>query len=104
MVYWALAELKLRSHWLGQPISRATDCTAIFEHVQWERDTAPLEDETIYYLDRVVANVSYAELLCAGRLWWKGTLNHLCIGSLHGTVELKAELERYDLRGDCRVD
>ena len=52
----------------------------------------------------VVTNVSYAELLFAGRLWWRGALNHMCVRAMYGTAELKAELERDELQGTCRVD
>ena len=61
---------------------------SVLVHVGWEGDSQPLLDETMFYLDWVLENVSYAELLCAANLWVNGEYLHLCGCSLTGTSDL----------------
>ena len=35
----------------------------VFCHVEWECTDRPLQEETMFYLDYVITQVSYAELL-----------------------------------------
>ena len=63
MVYWAIAESFLRAQFLCRPISKQEAMLSVLSHVEWESDSQPLLDETMFYLDWVLENVSYAELL-----------------------------------------
>ena len=64
----------------------------MFSYVEWECEDRPLQEETMYYLDYVLASVSYAELLCSSRLWVTGEYQRLCVGTLTGSEELLAAL------------
>ena len=76
---------------------------SVFVHVDWECSESPLSEESLYYLDEVLASVSYPELLCAANLWVVGRYNHFCVGTVFGSEELVSELGGSGRLDTCRV-